>query len=222
VAWRIWRLAGSGGELHARDLEEGRALAVLAVDRPALVLGSAQPLTDADAGACRAAGVEVVRRRSGGGAVLLEPGAALWVDLTISRHDPLWDDDVGRAAGWVGRAWEAALDDLGVAGLEVHGGPMAVSAWSRLVCYAGVGPGEVLAGGRKLVGVSQRRTREGARFQCVVHRSWAPGRILDLLSLDAGQQEEALAALQGAGTGLDRETEEVVAALARHLPTGGC
>jgi lipoate---protein ligase len=222
VAWRIWRLAGSAGDLHARDLEEGRALAVLAVDGPALVLGSAQPRTDADAGACRAAGVEVVRRRSGGGAVLLEPGAALWVDLTISRDDPLWDDDVGRAAGWVGRTWEAALDDLGVAGLEVHGGRMDASAWSRLVCFAGVGPGEVLAGGRKLVGVSQRRTREGARFQCVVHRSWAPGRILDLLSLDAGQREGALAALDGAGTGLDREAEEVVAVLRRHLPTAGC
>ena len=46
---------------------------------------------------------------------------------------------------------------------------MACTGWCPLVCFAGVGPGEVLAGGRKLVGISQRRTRAGARFQCAVH-----------------------------------------------------
>lgn len=40
------------------------------------------------------------------------------------------------------------------------------------MCFAGVGAGEVLLDGRKVVGISQRRARDGARFQCVVFRSF--------------------------------------------------
>ena len=40
---------------------------------------------------------------------------------------------------------------------------------------------EVQVGERKLVGISQRRTRRWARFQCAVHRRWDPAVLLDLL-----------------------------------------
>ena len=42
---------------------------------------------------------------------------------------------------------------------------MVTTPWSDLVCFAGLGPGEVLLDGRKLVGLSQRRTRNGVRIQ---------------------------------------------------------
>ena len=43
-------------------------------------------------------------------------------------------------------------------------------------------PGEVVApDGAKLVGISQRRTRVAARFQCAVHRRWDPARLVDAL-----------------------------------------
>ena len=54
--------------------------------------------------------------------------------------------------------------------------------WSPLVCFAGVGPGEVLLGRRKLVGISQRRTRNGSRFQCMVHVRWSPDVLVGLLA----------------------------------------
>ena len=41
-----------------------------------------------------------------------------------------------------------------------------------LVCFAGLGPGEVTVAGAKALGISQRRTRAGARFQCAVPRTW--------------------------------------------------
>ncbi len=50
------------------------------------------------------------------------------------------------------------------------------------MCFAGVGPGEVLLGRRKLVGISQRRTRGGARFQCMVHVRWTPDVLVSLLA----------------------------------------
>ena len=41
--------------------------------------------------------------------------------------------------------------------------------WSRLVCFDGLGAGEVTVGGRKAVGISQRRTRGWARLQSSIH-----------------------------------------------------
>jgi hypothetical protein len=70
-----------------------------------------------------------------------------------------------------GRAWRAALIEVAGADpgrLRVHRGGMVDSDWSALVCFAGIGPGEVLDGA-KLVGLSQRRTRAGARIQGLMH-----------------------------------------------------
>ena len=58
--------------------------------------------------------------------------------------------------------------------LRVHRGGLERSSLSDLVCFGGLGPGEVTLHGQKVVGVSQRRTREMARFQCVVHQRWSP------------------------------------------------
>ena len=141
----------------------------------ALVLGSTQAASSVRSDL---PGVEVVRRRSGGGAVLLEPGAVLWVDVILPAADPLWVDDVGRSFHWLGGVWTEALRACGVDGAAVHEGPMQRTDWSSLVCFAGLGPGEVTIGGRKVVGISQRRTRAAARFQCVVLERWDPGAVV--------------------------------------------
>ena len=129
-----------------------------------------------------ATGVEVVRRRSGGGAVLVEPIGTLWVDVVLPRGDALWDDDVGRAAHWLGDAWAAAIGDRAV----VHRGAMVRAPLSDAVCFAGLGPGEVTVDGRKVVGISQRRTREAARFQCVAYERWDAGPLEAALGLEQG------------------------------------
>jgi lipoate-protein ligase A len=194
----VHRATGSAAAFHARPLEGDvqPAVHVWEVDRPALVLGSTQPDSDVDRAACREAGVEVVRRRSGGGAVLLEPGGAVWIDVELPRGHPRWDDDVGRSVWWLGERWAAALAELGVAGPTVHRGAMVTNRWSRSVCFAGLGPGEVTAGvgGPKVVGVAQRRTRAGARFQCAVPLRWEPGRIARLLVLPRGTASGTLIA----------------------------
>lgn len=218
-AWVVNRAGGPAGDFHARELVEPveRSLWVLDVEHPALVLGSTQPEDHIDQAAVTVAGVDVVRRRSGGGAVLLVPGAALWVDVVLPRGDPCWNDDVGRAAHWLGGVWQSALADLGVTA-TVHTGALVSTPWSTLVCFAGLGPGEVSVGGRKLVGISQRRSRAGARFQCVVHRHWDPAPLLALLALDGDERGRAMTALVGTATGLDRPGAEVVEALVAHLP----
>ncbi len=163
--------------------------------KPALVLGSHQSEAAFDPAALAAAGLELARRRSGGTAVLVRPGAVLWADFVIPSGDPLWDDDVGRAAWWVGEVWRAAIG----AG-EVWEGPMRRSAWSPLVCFAGLGPGEVTLGGRKVVGVCQRRTRFGALFQTAALLDWQVGEYLAVLRPDRVPAPPGL--LETAATGL--------------------
>ncbi|MGE0137883.1 MAG: hypothetical protein AB7L17_06895 [Ilumatobacteraceae bacterium] len=176
--WTIEHHRGSAREFHLRepasshhDVERAarRAAWWLEVDSAALVLGSAQPDTTVDHDACRAAGVEVVRRRSGGGAVLLVPGECVWLDVIVPPGDRLWDTDVGHSMWWLGEVWAEALVALGCDDVRVHRGPLQHTDWSRLVCFDSLGAGEVTVGGRKAVGISQRRTREWARLQSSVH-----------------------------------------------------
>ena len=94
--------------------------------------------------------------------------------MLVPRDDRRWVDDVGRSFTWLGDAWVAALGELGVGGARVHAGALQCGRFGKQVCFAGIGPGEVTVDGVKLVGLSQRRTRAGARFQCVVHRAWHP------------------------------------------------
>lgn len=223
MSFEVSRRSGSAGALHHRPLEVPvtRRVVVLDVDRVALVLGSTQPDADADREAAAAQDVEVCRRRSGGGGVLLEPGETTWVDVELGRADPLWDDDVARSSHWLGQSWAAALVELGIEGaadVRVHVGGLVRSPWSRRICFAGLGPGEVTSGERKIVGISQRRTREGARFQCVVHRRWDPARLLSLLALSPEERLAATQDLAGVAAGVDVEPDAIVAALVRNLP----
>ena len=106
---------------------------------PALVLGSTQ--AGSVGGGRRRRGVEVVRRRSGGGAVLLEPGAVLWVDVILPAGDPLWVDDVGAPSYWLGEAWAAALAACGVAGATRAPRPDGAHRSGRASCASpGWGP----------------------------------------------------------------------------------
>ena len=175
---------GAAAELHepTPPSEERRVIEEMVIDAPALVLGSSQPASDVDAGAAEAAGVSVVRRRSGGGAVLLVPGEHVWLDVWLPRSDPLWVDDVGRAGDWLADVWVEALSSLGMGELGAHRGTLETTTWSPQVCFAGLGPAEVTSEGRKTVGTSQRRTREWARFQCVVHRRWDADATFALLA----------------------------------------
>lgn len=168
--WVTTHHRGSAATFHALEpTGEHRQAWWLDVDQPALVLGSTQPELVADAQACAAAGVQVVRRRSGGGAVLLLPGECAWLDVVVPRDDPLWHDDIGESMWWLGQVWAEALDVLGCSDVAVHRGPLQHTPWSRLVCFDGLGAGEVTINGQKAVGISQRRTRHWARLQSSVN-----------------------------------------------------
>ena len=166
--WTVERLHGPVSDLLGTPEppeSAARTARIHTVTRPGLVLGSTQGLETADERRAAAAGAEVQRRRSGGGAVLLRPGRQVWVDFFIPASDPLWSDDVGHAAQWVGELWAAVIEPLVAGPISMHSGRLVADRWGSLVCFGGSGPGEVFVGGLKVVGVSQRRSRGRARLQ---------------------------------------------------------
>ena len=226
LGWEVEEHREAPSAFHARPLpEDGRRRAwVCRPDRAALVLGSAQRDDVVDVAACDRAGVEVVRRRSGGGAVLVVPGELVWVDVFVPTGDPVWEPDVGRAFHWLGEVWAGVLAELGVPAV-VHRGPLVRTDWSPLVCFAGRGPGEVTAPAQgprgpapKLVGISQRRTRAGSRFQCAALLRWAPEDLAGLLALPRVERSRLVTDVAAAGAAIPVAGAALLDAFLRHLP----
>ncbi len=100
----------------------------------------------------------------------------------------------------------------------MHRGPQVRTTWSELVCFAGIAPGEVLLDGVKLVGLSQRRTRRGARFQCAVNRRFDGDLLIELLADPVPGALPPVATLPPTATGiadrwpcLEREAKRLTA-----------
>lgn len=219
--WTISDSHGDAGAFHARTPEAARSVTFHTVDRPTLALGSAQTPADVDGRVAAALGIDVVQRRSGGGAVLMIPDEFVWMDVVVPAGDPRWTDDVAAAMIWVGEWWVEALASLGVPG-RVHTGRLIRDEWSAQVCWTGVGTGEVMAAGAvagkvagKLVGISQRRTRELARFQTMCHLRWHPELVAALVTAP----RPAAAALAPVAACVPATAAAVRAALLATLPT---
>lgn len=195
--WTIEATTGSAQWFHDRDPtgDTDHRVWIHRIPTEAIVLGSAQNPDLIRSDDVETVGLEVCRRRSGGGLVHIQPGSDLWIDIIIPRHSSLWDDDVGRSFHWLGRHWASALERHyadRTADLEwvVATRPVRQPE-GRLLCFADVGHGEVLCCGRKVVGLSQRRTRRWARLQALLVTC---GRHHSLLSLlDARSALDAVA-----------------------------
>lgn len=138
-------------------------------DRPAIVLGCSQRrLFDA---AGPGAGVEILVRRSGGGAVLVGPwmvgvSVALPPDHSMVSAGPV------ASYRWLGECLARVLRTLGVparalppeearqhrAALDAAPGARSGPDWA---CFAGIVPWEAVARARKLTGLAQVRRRDG-------------------------------------------------------------
>lgn len=186
---RVTTRAATVAELHALDpfadrpsgdTVTGPEVWLCEPTDAAIVLGSRQTPDLVDADRCRAAGLAVVRRRSGGGAVLLRPDAVVWIDVVLPHG--VAPDDVRGSMIWLGERWGEVLGTLGHGPLTVHRGGMVCTPWSDLVCFAGVGPGEVLVEGHKFLGLSQRRNRHGLRIQGTLYRRPVTGEIPPVLT----------------------------------------
>ena len=111
-----WSIKRSEGSVAARHLTlptfESRQIIIHEIDKPTMVFGTTQKNMSLEA----AIDCDYVYRKSGGGAVFLEPGKVLWVDFVVPREDPLWCDDIRRSSVWLGELWVSAMKEIGLYG----------------------------------------------------------------------------------------------------------
>ncbi len=166
ATWRLIRSAPADGatnmavdEAILRAVAEGRVpptLRFYAWDPPCLSLGRAQPVADVDLEAVRAAGFGLVRRPTGGRAILHAD------ELTYSVVAP---QEEPRVCGSVVESYRRLSQGL-VSGLKRLGVP-ALVADERVenrrsagpVCFEAPSDYEITVGGRKLVGSAQMRAQ---------------------------------------------------------------
>jgi lipoate-protein ligase A len=165
-------------------------------ERATLVLGGSQAASVLDA---RKRGQIPLRRRRGGGGLVLVRPDDLWVDWWIPHDDERWSHDVHVSSVRVGQWWAQALR-TSVDDVEVHEGRLEGEVAHRVVCFAGRGPGEVFVKGRKAVGVTQWRVREGVFVSTILHAEPTTD-VLEYLAivppgLDDALDHEALSTLQ--------------------------
>lgn len=106
-------------------------------------------------------------RNSGGGAVAVAPSSQLWLTIYLRPDDPLVVRSIERSFDFLGHVLLRSLTVSGVVECEVVGEPRNKAA-GRILCYAGSSFGEVTCGGRKLVGLSQRRTLQWITFHVMI------------------------------------------------------
>ncbi len=153
-----WNMAVD--EALAEAVEAGASPPLLRLyrwDPPCLSLGASQPFEVADAEFCAARGVDVVRRPTGGRAVLHHH------ELTYLVAAPLGKASLSRelqgAYAAICRALVAGLRRLGVACelSEAVAGQKLIRPTQAIPCFIGPAPGEIVMGNRKLVGSAMRR-----------------------------------------------------------------
>lgn len=131
--------------LEAEAGRRGEVLRLWEWPTPAVILGAGCYLArDVDEAACRADGVPILRRASGGGTVLLGRGCLLYsLALAYDRSPEL--RDISSSYGYILGRVRAGLEDL-LAGMEV------------------AGTSDLAAGGRKFSGNAQQRKQ-----RCLLH-----------------------------------------------------
>lgn len=189
----------------------------------AVVLGSTQRLGVLDFAEIGRRGLGVVRRHSGGGAVVVDASSLTWFDVFLPADDHRFERDVSASAVWLGEAVAEALGRFAIDATVLDAAAadrLGDRSWpAPLVCFADVAAGEVLVAGRKVVGISQRRTRAGARFQVMVLHRLDPGETAALFVLDPGDRDRLRGRLDRGVGEISVERAELRDALERALAT---
>jgi lipoate-protein ligase A len=219
-----WRFENTGVRSGVFNMEYDEALARALVEgtgnptirvygwQPfAISLGWNQSIEEIDVNKTSAAGIDVVRRPTGGRAILHANELTYSVVMRVHNKNILTVyEDISRAL---------------VAGLQELGAPVAIEksqphfpslyrSASAVACFSSTGRYEIKCNGRKLVGSAQRRYAAGGGEEVVLqHGSILLGsehkQIVDFLNLPS--EEQRIALLQE----LDEKTTELSTVLNR-------
>jgi lipoyl(octanoyl) transferase len=194
-----WRLIVDGQAEGATNMavdeaiqaavREGLALPTLrfyAWSPPCLSLGRGQPLADVDLRACRQAGVHVVRRPTGGRAILHTD--ELTYSVALLQADPRARGDLVTSYRRLSEGLLAGLRFLGVDAGQAFG-PREPNAEQTAACFETPSHYEITATGRKLVGSAQWRSRGAVLQHGTLPLQGDITRIVDYLAFSPPERE---------------------------------
>ena len=133
-------------------------LRLYAWDPPCLSLGHAQPFTDVDTARLISHGWDVVRRVTGGRAILHTD--ELTYSVAGPADEPILAGDVLASYNRLADALLAAVHDLGLP-VEMKEGKADSNGVPNPVCFEVPSTYEITVDGKKLIGSAQARRREG-------------------------------------------------------------
>lgn len=189
--WRVEAVSLSTESVHDAWPKLGAGQRLCRVVQPtdrALVLGSSTRQAEFDLDRVRQAGLTVVKRNSGGGAVLVEPGSQIWLMLYLGLDDPLVPWDLGRSFLWLGDAVLGLLRELGLNATMIESRQQR-TALGSLICFADLGFGEITIDGAKVLGLAQRRSRGQACFQLSLLWEEHQSLLRELLVVDPSEHQ---------------------------------
>lgn len=164
--WVIEYLHGSAYDFIQKGLKVPpfRLVRICRIQRPTVVLGSTQqPLVLSKS--TNIADIDIVSRRSGGGAVWICPNHYIWIDVFLPSSDVLITRDISSSFFWLGTILVEVLEKIGLQKVQMYRGGFVKTPWSSVICFSSKSPGEIFVNNKKVIGISQRRTREGVLFQ---------------------------------------------------------
>jgi lipoate-protein ligase A len=185
---------------------------------PCLSLGYSQAVRDeVDLEACRARGIDLVRRPTGGRAILHTD--ELTYSVVVPQSDPRVAGEIVESYRRLCQGLLAGLRMLGLEVMQAGRKPSKPETFST-ACFDAPSDYELIVGGRKIVGSAQAR-----RHGVVLQHGALPlvgdiTRIVDVLNLPEDEREEFRAALRMRATTLEAALgralsfDEVVRALA--------
>jgi lipoyl(octanoyl) transferase len=202
-----WRFENTGFRSGVFNMDYDIALARSLVDgsgnptirvygwRPsALSLGWNQSMDEIDLEKASAAGIDVVRRPTGGRAILHSEELTYCVVMLVKEKNILavYDD--------ISRALVAGLQELGAPVVIEKSQPHFPSLYqtpSAVACFSSTGRYEIKCGGKKLVGSAQRRYASGHGEEVVLqHGSILLGpdhrRMVEFLNLPSAEHRDGL------------------------------
>lgn len=151
-----------------------------------LSLGYGQRIGDFDHDALEKRGWDLLRRPTGGKAIL--HGDELTYSLSLPPNHPLADVDVVESYRRISAGLLRALESLGLSAVAQHQGEDARPAEAGPVCFEMPSHYEISFGGRKLIGSAQLR-RKGALLQHGTLPLFGDvARICDTLRFDSAKE----------------------------------
>ena len=153
--------------------------------QPAFSFGYFQDIaSEVDVDACRAEGIELVKRLTGGGTVV--HGWDLTYTLVLPRHTG--EKSISEAYQCIGQSLVKALKKLGTPA-ECYAAGTDSSQTGQNICLTNPAAYDVMCNDKKLAGVSVRRNRSGMLFQGYIALDMPPASILARVSRDSEVQQ---------------------------------